>query len=278
MRMHAYSRNCFPIPAMVMFLLVLLSSTLVLADTRYVSDRLIVSVRETPSDDSRIVGYLKSDTPVEVSQETERHYYIETAEGLKGWVRKKFITSDRPKALIIKEMQETIHVLEENIEARPTLETPAGDEEAAEAVRRCEQKMAEMENQFQEKTAELENRHEEQLAEREAMHARQLNQLKAALEKEKNMRRAQEETLAQLKTEYAACSSQAAAGGASDDGALAECRQRCASLEKKLSEQPPPAEKLFFNGSTKWFLSGGGMLLLGLLIGRSVKRKRSYRL
>ena len=33
----------------------------------------------------------------------------------------------------------------------------------------------------------------------------------------------------------------------------------------------------FLSGKMKWFLVGGGVLLLGFIMGRSAKRKKSYR-
>jgi len=48
------------------------------------------------------------------------------------------------------------------------------------------------------------------------------------------------------------------------------------TLKAKIATQPNnPAPML--SGNMKWFLIGGGVLLFGFLIGRSIKTKRSYR-
>ena len=87
----------------------------VVADIQYVSDLLIISIRESQSPEAPVLGYLPSAATVEVLEETQDRMLIRTEDGIQGWVRKKFIVKDKPKAVIISELEEQIALLEENI-------------------------------------------------------------------------------------------------------------------------------------------------------------------
>ena len=87
-----------------------------LADTRYVSDRLIISVRAGQNNTSDILGYIKSDTPVDVLEEEGRYLKIKTENGLEGWVNTRYIISEPPKTLIIKDLRNERNRLRGEIE------------------------------------------------------------------------------------------------------------------------------------------------------------------
>ena len=87
-----------------------------LADTRYVSDRLIISVRAGQNNTSDILGYIKSDTPVDVLEEEGRYLKIKTENGLEGWVNTRYIISEPPKTLTIKDLRNERNRLRGEIE------------------------------------------------------------------------------------------------------------------------------------------------------------------
>ena len=86
------------------------------AATQYVSDRLVISVRAGQNSTSDVLGYIQSDTPVEVLEDEGRYLKIKTENGLAGWVNAKYITSVKPNALIIKDLQDKINHLHGKIE------------------------------------------------------------------------------------------------------------------------------------------------------------------
>ena len=86
------------------------------ADTQYVSDMLLLTIRDYPDKDANILGSLKTADSVEVLEAGDRFMRIRTKEGLEGWVQKKFITAGKPKAIIIKEMKNEISQLKAKIE------------------------------------------------------------------------------------------------------------------------------------------------------------------
>ncbi len=86
------------------------------ADTQYVSDMLVLTIRDNPDKDANILGSLRTADPVEVLETGVRFMRIRTQEGLEGWVQKNFISAGKPKAIIIKKMRNEINQLKAKIE------------------------------------------------------------------------------------------------------------------------------------------------------------------
>jgi SH3 domain protein len=85
------------------------------ADTQYVSDVLIVSLREGRGE-GEVIKFLRSGSPLEVLEEDEEYMRVRTQEGEEGWVRKKFITSKIPKTIVIERLGSEIKRLKERVE------------------------------------------------------------------------------------------------------------------------------------------------------------------
>jgi SH3 domain protein len=77
----------------------------VFADTRYVSDELIISVRDGQSQDDNVLGYIKTGTAVEVLEEKGRYLRIKIEDGLEGWVQAQYIIPERPNSRIIQDLK-----------------------------------------------------------------------------------------------------------------------------------------------------------------------------
>ncbi len=75
------------------------------AETRYVSDQLVVSLREKPNDSSAPVIYLKTDTAVEVLEEVGEFIKARTKEGEVGYIQERYLTAATPKPAIIEKLQ-----------------------------------------------------------------------------------------------------------------------------------------------------------------------------
>ena len=86
------------------------------ADTQYVSDMLVLTIRDNPDKEANVLGNLKTADPVEVLETANRFMRIRTKEGLEGWVQKNFISAGKPKAIIIKEMKNEISQLKAKVE------------------------------------------------------------------------------------------------------------------------------------------------------------------
>ena len=99
----------------------------VLADTRYVSDRLIVSVRDGQDPNAAVLGYIETGTPVDILEEKENLLKIRTKDGIEGWVRAQYIVSEKPKSLIVENMKNEITALNKEIETLKNKEDSASN-------------------------------------------------------------------------------------------------------------------------------------------------------
>ena len=86
------------------------------ADTQYVSDMLVLTIRDNPDKNANVLGNIITADPVEILEEGGRFMRIRTKKGLEGWVQKNFITADKPKAIVIKEMKNEISQLKAKLE------------------------------------------------------------------------------------------------------------------------------------------------------------------
>ncbi|MGB5992258.1 MAG: SH3 domain-containing protein, partial [Desulfobacterales bacterium] len=83
----------------------------VFADTRYVSDRLIISVRDGQNQNAAVLGYIETAAPVDILEEKEDLLRIRTEDGIEGWVQAKYIVLEKPKVLIIENLKNEITAL-----------------------------------------------------------------------------------------------------------------------------------------------------------------------
>ena len=228
--------------ALFMFMFVLYVSFIpatAVAETRYVSDLLIISVREGQADDSTVIGYLKSDTPVDVIEENEAFVHIKTPENLEGWVKKKFLVSEKPKTVLIEELKLRILDLEDRIillQQNP--ETNAQPELTSELNSKIDTLQGDIKNQ-------------------KLMVSKLENELRQANKKYNELLERQKQS-PDVSIELQA---------------LKEKNQELITELQHAKQKPQPS---FFSGNIKWFLAGAGVLILGFIIGRSLRRKPNY--
>jgi len=115
----------------------------VFADTRYVSDRLIISVRDGQDQNAAVLGHLETAAPVEILEEKEDLLRIRTEDGIEGWVRAQYIVSEKPKVLIIQVLKNEIEALNKEIQ------TIKNDQDSASNT------LSESKKMYQEKIEEL---------------------------------------------------------------------------------------------------------------------------
>lgn len=88
----------------------------VFADTRYVSDRLIISVRDGQNQNAAVLGYIETAAPVDILEEKEDILRIRTEDGIEGWVLSQYIVPEKPKVLIIENLKNEVTVLKNEVE------------------------------------------------------------------------------------------------------------------------------------------------------------------
>jgi len=112
---------------MLLFLLIILLFAPVgtaQADRRYVSDNLILTLREAPNSDGRALGTIRTGDPVEVLEESGRYLQVQTEAGEVGWVGGQYITLETPKPIIIAQLKDEIDRLREKIREYEGAENP----------------------------------------------------------------------------------------------------------------------------------------------------------
>lgn len=226
-----------------------------MADTRYVSDKLIISMREGRSPGSPAVTFLVAGTPVEVLEEVEEHLLVKIANGQQGWVRSKFILEQRPKTMIIKELEAKIEELEGRI---GSMDAQAGtpSEDNADIRNIYELKLKNLE-------AALEN--EKQVS----------DEARIELEEIKKSNQTLQADLDKL-SEQNANPPKPADGSDALKKEVKRLKQANQALNRELDQKQSLENASLLTSAIKWFLTGGGVLLLGLILGRSVPRKNPY--
>ena len=77
---------------LVISALILLFATAATAETRYVDDDLVITMRTGQGTTYQIVKSLHSGTPLEVLEEGEQYTRVRTSDGIEGWVLSRYLS------------------------------------------------------------------------------------------------------------------------------------------------------------------------------------------
>ena len=229
----------YPRISIVVFVALFCTTGLTWAETRYVSDQLVVSLREQPQNDANTITYLKTDTPVEVIEVGEEYVQVKTENGEVGYIQKHYLTKDTPKTRIISRLNR--------------------------------------DNQgLQERVRELEQRYNESFAESDAARKKTLSELEQArlrvdvLDKELQEAKAE---LAELTKAYATLRK-----NAENVVAITAERDRLRGSNEELTATVATLEEAneehLTKETTQWFLAGAGVLFFGWLLGKFSRARR----
>ncbi|MBU1640141.1 MAG: TIGR04211 family SH3 domain-containing protein [Proteobacteria bacterium] len=95
-----------------------MTPALILAEKRYISDILIVSLRDEASLRGEIIAYLKSGESLEILEENDEGFIlVKTAAGKQGWIQKKYTIDEKPKDLIIAELEKKNEIFKAKLES-----------------------------------------------------------------------------------------------------------------------------------------------------------------
>ncbi len=223
------------------------------AEIQYVSDMLIISVREGQNPEDAAVGYLPSATPVEVLEETQELMRIRTEGGLEGWVRKKFIVDDKPKAVIIRELKQEISELEANLQQ---VQAGSDDEGLKKMMQAYQKEIQQIQNQTQ-------------------GYQKEIQSLNTALTNEKKASAAHQNSFKEINAKYQRLVKNQK-NDSVDAKKLTALKTENENLKKQLAEKTTGQSMPMLSANMKWFLIGSGVLILGFIIGRIVRRKPRY--
>jgi SH3 domain protein len=219
------------------WLLLLVAPTL--ADTRYVSDQLVIALRAAPNADAAVITTLKTDAPVEVLEDNGRFLKVRTDSGEEGYVLSQYVTTTLPKSLQLERLQRERDELQH--------------------------KLSRLEEQQGASSSELEKARRQQ----EALNQDLQTKLTAT---EQELAAARRESSA-INDKYQALQKDAqnvVAVGKERDRLQAENAKTSGELARLREEN----NSLLRSGMIQWFLAGGGVFFLGWLVGKLSRKKR----
>lgn len=91
----------------LIFLSLLVSSSLQAARTKYVTESTWMNIRSGPIMDSKVVGRVKSGDALEILKEEEGWSYVRTASGTEGWMVSSLLKEEKPAFLQMAEITRT---------------------------------------------------------------------------------------------------------------------------------------------------------------------------
>lgn len=221
------------------------------AETGYVSDMLILTMRNGPGSNYNVVQTLRSNAALKILERGKTYFRVKTVEGDEGWVDKQYITLKIPKVMIIDTLNLKITNLEKSLAASQASNTSFSS--GADAIAQ----------KYQEQIVSLETSFKESQAENKALQGANTRLESAGRE---------------LKIAMDVLKSSAESGGLiTENEAL---KKQVETLSQKLNAITASGNEPLKTGMIKWFVSGAGVLLAGWLMGKSMtgSRKKSGRL
>lgn len=127
-------KNYIDRSAFLFFLLGLLFTTSVFAETRYVSDQLEVTLRRGPTLSHAILRMLKSGTPVEVLEVDKEsgHTRVKAGNGQEGWILTRYLSVEPTARVQLEQLLKSMNQKEDaNVSVVEQLKTIRNEHEAA---------------------------------------------------------------------------------------------------------------------------------------------------
>ncbi len=229
--------------SIILALLIITSSIIVPsaeADTRYVGDQLIITLRQGKSTKHRILKTMETGTPVEVLEEGSSYLRIRTSDGTEGYVLRQYISSNPPKTQRIDELE-----IEKSVLQRKNSE--------------LEKKKNELEMQLKD----IQGKYNQEFSDLTTTSADLEQNLEQALNNERTITEKYNTLIAQAENVLEI---------AAERDQLLQDNKKLASGIKKLQGKN---KKMTDSRVIKWFLAGGGVFFFGWLIGKISRKKRT---
>ena len=211
------------------------------ADRRYVSDMIIITLRTGQGQEYKVIKSLKTDTPVEVLEESESYLRVRTDEGEEGWVAKQYISSEVPKSVIIRGLKKETSTLNARIEELEK-DQASLSEQFKVATQRHAAKAGELEKNASNSNQEA-SRLKIKLAQITKKHNTLIDQSKNVVDLISEQKRLQAKNV--------------------------NLNTRAEHLQKENTD-------LRNTRRLQWFLAGGGVFFIGWIVGKVSRKKKYY--
>ena len=103
--------------AILVLMGVLLTAFSSAAETRYVTDNLVITLRTGPGNDRKIIAQPRAGTPLEIINPGDDYTEVKTPGGTQGWVLTRFLTPKVPAAITLAQLQREHSRIVERYEA-----------------------------------------------------------------------------------------------------------------------------------------------------------------
>ena len=211
------------------------------AETRYVDDQLIITLRMGKSSQHKILKTLKTGTPLEIlNEEDETYLKVRTQDGTEGYVLRQYVSANPPKSQRIAELERLNSSLQKKISS-----LEAANSNLKTQINSYQENYQQEVSSISVKSAELEKNLEQAMINERIM-AEKYDTLLA-----------QSENVVEITAER---------------DLLSEQSKKLQADVAVLSEKN---EKLSDARMVKWFLAGGGVFFFGWIIGKISRKKRS---
>ncbi len=214
------------------------------AETGYVSDMLLLTLRAGPGNEFSVLKTLTSNTSVEILEKGELFFKVSTKSGQEGWVQKQYITFDLPSTLVIARMKKRIEELE------------TANKNLVESQSPLMESLETKKKYYEERITTLDTSLKQALKEKNGL-ASSLDQIR---KKHEQFLEQSEDTVRII----------------DENRTFKEENTRLSAEVARFEEE---SNDFLKTAMMKWFLAGAGVLISGWLIGRSVGGgRRSSRL
>lgn len=212
------------------------------AATMYVSDQLVITVRQDESLDSQVLKTIRTGTPVEVLERNKGDKFVKVrlASGEEGYVLGQYLTSKTPKSTIIADLQGQLGKIQDQL-----AQTKAKLAESS-------QKLKAVQDTQKQQGAELSGK---------------VSELTQALAEAKGKLRTVSGEYADLQKK-----SGKVIEITKDRDRLKKANAKLGTEIRALSMENTNLKRA---GGIKWFLAGAGVLFMGWIIGKASRKKKS---
>ena len=225
----------------VVGLLTLTMATVATAETRYVADSLLITVRELPDGSSTRIKNIVTNTQFEVLEESGEYLKIRLEDGREGYVKERYTSADTPKPVLIEKL------------------TVENDK---------------LKKQYSDLTSSLNEKESSSLNKQKELKT-ELDGLKKALAEQTTTKAQLEADLAKLNKEYTTLKTNA------DNVVqiVNESEKFRADNERMLIDSEALQNEnamLLRTAVIKWVLTGAGILFIGWIMGKVSRNKRRF--
>lgn len=96
-------------------LAILLTTGSIAAETKYVSDVLVINIRSSIKAPYNVVGSVYSDAPLKILRTEDKYYFVETEDGKQGWISQQYVKDTLPKSLLLEQLRSEKEELQETL-------------------------------------------------------------------------------------------------------------------------------------------------------------------